>query len=108
MLQIQSTSMKQRQVFKSDFDFNAMGIGGLKNEFATIFRRAFASRCFPQAVLKQLGIKHVRGMMMYGPPGTGKTTMARQIGKFLESREPVVSGCSYYCVIFVRLRASTS
>ena len=47
LVKVESSSMKQRQVFKSDFNFEDFGIGGLKSEFATIFRRAFASRCFP-------------------------------------------------------------
>ncbi len=46
-----------------------------------IFRRAFASRIFPAAVVKKLGVRHVKGMLLYGPPGTGKTLIARQIGK---------------------------
>jgi vesicle-fusing ATPase len=54
-----------------------MGIGGLDKEFNIIFRRAFASRVYPTELIQQLGIKHVRGILMYGPPGTGKTLMAR-------------------------------
>ena len=54
-----------------------MGIGGLNKELGDIFRRAFASRRFPPAVLEQLGIKHVKGLLLYGPPGTGKTLIAR-------------------------------
>lgn len=37
-----------------------------------------------------IGSKHVRGILLYGPPGTGKTLMARQIGKMLNAREPIV------------------
>lgn len=70
-----------------------MGIGGLDNEFNAIFRRAFASRVFPPEIIDELGIKHVRGILLYGPPGTGKTLMARQIGKMLNAREPkIVNG----------------
>lgn len=70
-----------------------MGIGGLDKEFNTIFRRAFASRVFPPELIDQLGIKHVRGILLFGPPGTGKTLMARQIGKMLNAREPkIVNG----------------
>ena len=70
-----------------------MGIGGLDNEFSAIFRRAFASRVFPPELIMQLGLKHVRGILLFGPPGTGKTLMARQIGKMLNAREPkIVSG----------------
>ena len=73
-----------------DWDFEKMGIGGLDSEFNSIFRRAFASRLYPPAVIAKLGINHVRGMLLYGPPGTGKTLLARQIGKMLNGREPKV------------------
>ncbi|PHH55130.1 Vesicular-fusion protein sec18 [Ceratocystis fimbriata CBS 114723] len=77
-------------IIAPDFKFEDMGIGGLAGEFATIFRRAFASRIFPPAMVQKLGIQHVKGILMYGPPGTGKTLMARQIGKMLNSREPKI------------------
>ncbi|KAL3804889.1 hypothetical protein HJC23_006661 [Cyclotella cryptica] len=80
-------------IFLSDFDFQKLGIGGLDSEFNQIFRRAFASRIWPAHVIKQLGINHVRGMLLYGPPGCGKTLIARQIGKVLNAREPkIVNG----------------
>ncbi|GME71883.1 unnamed protein product [[Candida] boidinii] len=70
-----------------------MGIGGLDTEFTSIFRRAFASRIFPPALIEKLGIQHVKGMLLYGPPGTGKTLIARQIGKMLNAKEPkIVNG----------------
>lgn len=88
-----------------------MGIGGLDKEFNDIFRRAFASRVFPPALVEKLGIQHVKGLspssnisvhmstvhfvgiLLHGPPGTGKTLIARQIGKMLNAREPkVVNG----------------
>jgi len=82
-----------RQIFKADFEFEKLGIGGLDKEFAQIFRRAFASRVYPPSVIQQLGISHVKGMLLYGPPGTGKTLIARQIGKMLNAKEPkVVNG----------------
>ncbi len=56
-----------------------MGIGGLDAEFSSIFRRAFASRIFPASVVKKLGVKHVKGMLLYGPPGTGKTMLAKAV-----------------------------
>jgi vesicle-fusing ATPase len=81
------------KLFKPDWKFESMGIGGLDKEFADIFRRAFASRIFPPAVVQKLGIQHVKGILLYGPPGTGKTLMARQIGKMLNGKEPkIVNG----------------
>eukprot|EP00962_Isochrysis_galbana_P042313 scaffold15774_cov94-Isochrysis_galbana.AAC.2 len=80
-------------IFRSDWSFEAMGIGGLDQEFSDIFRRAFASRIFPVSTMQKLGISHVKGMMLHGPPGTGKTLIARQIGKMLNGKEPkVVNG----------------
>lgn len=80
-------------IINPDWDFGKMGIGGLDKEFNAIFRRAFASRVFPPELVEQLGIKHVKGILLYGPPGTGKTLMARQIGTMLNAREPkIVNG----------------
>ncbi|KAK9472227.1 P-loop containing nucleoside triphosphate hydrolase protein [Dipodascopsis tothii] len=80
-------------IIQPNFKFEDMGIGGLDSEFSSIFRRAFASRIFPPALVEKLGINHVKGILLYGPPGTGKTLMARQIGKMLNAREPkIVNG----------------
>lgn len=82
-----------KTIFNPTFDFSKMGVGGLDEEFNTIFRRVFASRVLPLDVVEKMGIKHVKGILMHGPPGTGKTLMARQIGKMLNSREPkIVNG----------------
>jgi Cdc6-like AAA superfamily ATPase len=67
-----------------------LGVGGLGAQFNSIFRRAFASRMFPPHVVKELGINHVRGILLYGPPGCGKTLIARTIGKALKAREPKI------------------
>ncbi|GFT54560.1 vesicle-fusing ATPase 1 [Nephila pilipes] len=83
----------RQSIINPDWDFQKMGIGGLDKEFNAIFRRAFASRVFPPEFVQQLGLKHVRGILLYGPPGTGKTLMARQIGQMLNAREPkIVNG----------------
>jgi vesicle-fusing ATPase len=80
-------------LFTGDFDFEKLGIGGLDQEFNQIFRRAFASRIWPAHIIQQMGIHHVRGMLLHGPPGCGKTLIARQIGKALNAREPkIVNG----------------
>jgi vesicle-fusing ATPase len=90
-LPAQTTS--RGQVFTQKFTFEQLGIGGLDSQLNNIFRRAFASRIFPTDVIKKLGIKHVKGIILFGPPGTGKTLVARQIGKVLNTREPkIVNG----------------
>lgn len=85
-------AMRKDDLFRSDFDFEQMGIGGLDKQFKEIFRKAFASRIFP-GLMKQFGTTHVRGILLYGPPGCGKTLIARQIGKILNAKEPkIVNG----------------
>lgn len=92
-LHVLSSKVQQRSIFRPDFNFEELGIGGLSKEFGNIFRRAFAARVFPAHVIRDLGINHVRGMLLHGPPGTGKTLIARQLAKFLKSAEPkIVNG----------------
>lgn len=62
-----------------DWDFSQMGIGGLDKEFSDIFRRAFASRVFPPDVVEQLGMKHVRGILLFGPPGLAILTSSSHL-----------------------------
>jgi vesicle-fusing ATPase len=89
-VQKSSTSSK---MFRPDFSFSKMGIGGLDSELGDIFRRAFASRVYPASVLQKMGLMHVRGVLLYGAPGCGKTLIARKIGKMLVDKEPkVVNG----------------
>jgi len=92
-LHVLSNKVQQRNIFRPDFNFEELGIGGLDKEFSNIFRRAFAARVFPPHVVRDLGITHVRGMLLHGPPGTGKTLIARQLAKFLKAAEPkIVNG----------------
>eukprot|EP01034_Spumella_vulgaris_P025374 gene25374-31826_t len=85
----ESDAGRNNSLFRSDFNFEQMGIGGLDEPFKKMFRTAFASRIFP-GLVKQLGINHIRGILLYGPPGCGKTLIARQIGKVLNAREPKI------------------
>ncbi|CDI79428.1 N-ethylmaleimide-sensitive factor, putative [Eimeria acervulina] len=90
---VQSRKVLPSPLVSADFSFQKLGIGGLDKQFAEIFRRAFSSRVFPPHLVEELGLKHVKGLLLYGPPGTGKTLIARQIGKALKAREPkVVNG----------------
>lgn len=82
-----------RGLVVKDFDLEKLGIGGLRKEFGEVFRRAFASRIFPQSIVKKLGVKHTKGILLYGPPGCGKTLIARKIGEILNCHEPkIVNG----------------
>lgn len=89
-LKSSATGSTRKAIITSDFSFTDIGIGGLDDEFAILFRRAFASRVFPPQFIERLKIQHVKGILLYGPPGTGKTLIARQIGKVLNAKEPKV------------------
>lgn len=83
------------QLFKTSFNFKELGIGGLDEEFEIIFRRAFASRLLPEKTTDDLGIKHVKGILLYGLPGCGKSIIATKIGETLNCEKPeIVSGPS--------------
>lgn len=82
-----------KPLFNQVVDSSLMNIGGLTEELQIIFRRLFASRLLPTNVLKEMGIRHVRGVIIYGPPGCGKTLLARQICKLLNCEHPkIVNG----------------
>lgn len=92
-LTIKNKSNAMKNIFRPDFKFEDMGVGGLDKEIADIFRRAFSSRRIPNQLLELYGIKHVKGMILHGPPGTGKTLIARQLAKVLHAKEPkIVNG----------------
>jgi vesicle-fusing ATPase len=86
-------SQKHLQDMLSDGSFEKYGVGGLDDEFLTIFRRVFASRMVAPEVVQKLGMRHVKGMLLYGPPGTGKTLVAKQLGRLLNAHPPkIVNG----------------
>lgn len=75
-IQIEDEDMQEREIFKGDFDFVRLGIGGLDAQAEVIFRKAFNNRRYPPAILKKYGQTHVKGILLHGPPGTGKTLIA--------------------------------
>jgi vesicle-fusing ATPase len=92
-VQVLSSSNATKQIFHADFNFESFGIGGLSEELSRIFRKVFASRMLPAKIARQWQVNHIRGLLLYGPPGTGKTLLARQIAKFVNSKEPkIVNG----------------
>ena len=62
---------KPKQLMKMDVNLKELGIGGLKDEFSEIFRRAFATRMYPRALIDRMGVQHVKGILIHGGPGTG-------------------------------------
>lgn len=83
----------KRIISDSASEAESLGIGGLDKEFKDILRRAFVPHMYPSQKLKDIGITHVKGMLLYGPPGTGKTLTAKTIGKLLNARPPkMISG----------------
>lgn len=89
-LNVVDSSIISRDLFRDDFNFEEIGIGGLNNELANILRRALSSRAIKPSIIEKLGIKHVKGIILYGPPGTGKTLIARNIGKLLTKEPPMI------------------
>ncbi len=66
-LKFEKSNKKKNVIFDANFSFDKMNIGGLDAQFNTLFRRAFASRLLPHKIRQELGIKHVRGILLFGP-----------------------------------------
>lgn len=92
-LNIIGAKLLKRDLFRDDYNFEELGIGGLNKELITLFRRALSLRAIKSSTCEKLGIQHIRGLLLYGPPGCGKTLIARKIGSLISNIEPkVVNG----------------
>ena len=63
-----------------------LGIGGMDHKMKELLTRAFSTRRMDPELAEELGVKHVKGILLYGPPGTGKTLIARRIGELLRCK----------------------
>jgi vesicle-fusing ATPase len=52
-------------------------VGGQHEQLELFDRRVFGTRMLNPKMMRMLGLKHIKGMLLYGPPGTGKTLIAR-------------------------------
>lgn len=89
-LNLVGSKLLKRDLFRDDYNFEELGIGGLNKELIGVFRRALSTRAFKPTIAEKLGIKHVKGILLYGPPGTGKTLIARKIGSMITDNEPKI------------------
>lgn len=87
---IMSGAVLKRELFQDNYKFETIGIGGMNKELINIFRRALSSRAVNQKTIDNLGIKHVKGVLLFGPPGTGKTLIARKLGGLLTQKPPKI------------------
>jgi len=74
-------------------NFSEFGVGGLDTTLRDMLRRTFESRLISDRLREELGLSHVRGVLLHGPPGTGKTLIARKISNILGCKIPkIVNG----------------
>lgn len=86
-----------RDIFRDDFTFESIGIGGVDDIYRDQFRTALISRILTPEQALVYNLTNVKGMILYGPPGTGKTLISRKISHILSDREPkIVRGPEIY------------
>ena len=61
-----TTQANPNALLQESFKFEDMGIGGLGEEFATLFRRVFSTRLLPAEIAREFGMQHVRGVLLHG------------------------------------------
>ena len=78
MLSIHTEQMRNNNFFENtESKLKNLKVGGLHKQLELINRRVFGTRMLHPKLMRLLGIKHIKGMLLYGPPGTGKTLIAR-------------------------------
>ena len=74
---------KALQINLSSINFEIVGVGGLEQQFIELTKKVFLTRIISPKLLKKLGIRHTKGVILYGPPGCGKTIIAKKIGELI-------------------------
>jgi ATP-dependent 26S proteasome regulatory subunit len=86
-----------RDIFRDDFTFESIGIGGVDDIYRDQFRTALISRILTPEQAGIYDLTNVKGMILHGPPGTGKTLISRKISYILSDKEPkIVRGPEVY------------
>jgi len=62
----------------------------LDNTLHDTLPRTFESCLISNRLPKELGLQHIRGVLLYGPPRTGKKLIARKISQILGCEEPKI------------------
>jgi len=83
-------AIKKGDNIQSFINPQQLGIGGLKSECQSLFRRAFSLRLADPKLIKNLGVSPPKGVILHGPPGCGKTLIARKIAQMIGVKEPKI------------------
>lgn len=85
-----SSRLLKPELFRDNYKFENIGIGGLEKEMISIFREALCTRACRPEIIKKLGISQIKGILLFGPPGTGKTLIARNISTLISPVTPII------------------
>ncbi len=80
-------------------DVNFDDIGGL-NDIKQILREQIKWQFESPEILKSMGVKPSRGMLLYGPPGTGKTLLAKAVATEIQANFISIKGPELLSVWF--------